>query len=103
MVSDPSTSSGPPTLVRRTTSNYEDAIASRVRSEHNVSDNTTVVSGLAYRGDDATASPTDASRPAIGLLGRQQSWNTSDQKRAHMERMLSSKGKAGGYSSTGTQ
>lgn len=105
MVSDSSptdhNSPNPPTLQRRKTNNYEEAIASRVHADEGVSNNTPVVSGLAYRGDHAQASHTDASRPSIGLLGRQQSWKTSDAKRANMERMLSSEGKSGGYSSTG--
>jgi len=58
-----------------------------------------VVAGLAYRGDNADST---SSRP--GVLGRQQSWKSSDQKRVHMERMLSSdSSNAGGYTSTGKQ
>lgn len=55
-----------------------------------------VVSGLAYRGDNADST---SSRPNV--LGRQQSWKADDQKRSHMEKMLSSDNtKVGGYTST---
>ena len=82
----------------------------------------TISSGLAYRGDEAAAKSTPhsqqayasadrsegISRPGLsgsGMLGRQQSWKQADQKRAVMERMLSSAAagdghKAGGYSSS---
>ena len=83
----------------------------------------TISSGLAYRGDEAAAktipagqqaytSQNDAnsgtSRPGLagaGMLGRQQSWKQTDQKRAVMDRMLNSDAagqthKVGGYTSS---
>jgi len=60
-----------------------------------------VVGSVAYKGDVAAAN-TDASQPARpgvgGALGRQQSWKRDDLKRVNMERMLSSDGGKGGYS-----
>lgn len=85
---------------RTKSANYSQALADRAISTTTDSSSAEpkVVSGLAYRGDNADAT---ISRP--GVLGRQQSWKASDQKRAHMERMLSSDStKAGGYTSTST-
>ena len=60
-----------------------------------------VLGSVAYKGDVAAAK-TDASQPARpgvgGALGRQQSWKRDDLKRVNMERMLSSDGGKGGYS-----
>lgn len=81
--------------------NYEQALADRAVST--TSDSSAaepkVVAGLAYRGNNA-----DATTNGPGVLGRQQSFSTADQKRARMERMLSSdSSKQGGYTTTSKQ
>lgn len=119
--SDPTSPYG--TLHRRKTNNYESALADRLTAsigpeQSDSSSNKPVISsGLAYRGDSqqqqqqqtqTQSSPTgpvtsDAGpedRPLLGVLGRQQSFKQTDQKRAQMERMLSSEAVSkGGYSS----
>lgn len=85
---------------RTKSTNYQQALADRAvdTTSDPSSAEPKVVGGLAYRGDNANAS---TSRP--GVVGRQQSWKASDQKRAQIERMLSSdtaKPGIGGYTST---
>lgn len=85
---------------RHKSDNYSQALKDRAivtTTESSIAE-PRVVAGLAYRGNNADAT---ASRP--GVLGRQQSWKTSDQKRANMETMLRSDGpKTAGYTSTAT-
>ena len=107
--SDPTSPHG--TLHRRKTNNYEAALADRLTAEASSSDDKPIVAaGLAYRGPSSNTAPTAAptgpvtddtkQQPFTGALGRQQSFNPSDAKRVHMERMLSSGADAkGGYSS----
>ncbi|KAJ9619201.1 hypothetical protein H2203_008530 [Taxawa tesnikishii (nom. ined.)] len=95
-----------PQLHRRRTHNYEDALkeaaqrAEAAASGSGAAAAVTPGAGYKYRGDEVGEQQQQQARPDMGLLGRQQSWNAGDQKRAMMERMLSGGDVRAGYSTS---
>ena len=97
MTNDPST----------TTTNDDDQPQSQSDDHvHATASGPRIVGTVAYKGDAAAAQTPGwmPARPGLGgAMGRQQSWKQGDQKRGHMERMLSSDDvaeKRKGYSSS---